>query len=391
MKKIRRTILLAGTIILIVILMVAPAKAIGDSVLYATTPYVGFVASPGNTYQLDISIKNNGNSIRQVNLSLSELPEGWKAYFETNGRIVTDVFLEPKSSAFTKLVVVIPTDAQVGDHVVTAAFREKNDVQKITYKLKIEEKSVAEGEGKLTIQFPELTGTSDTLFVFKATYNNDTDSPQSFSLASKTPEGWTVTFKPAYEDENVASISVDAGGTQILEVNVKPPANVAAGTYPLTIALVSSDQVYTAELSTVVTGTYDAVISTPDGRLNVDAEAGKPAEVPILVMNTGSAELNDVKLSAVCPNEWTVSFEPSVIPQIKGGEETTVMMSVKPVSRAVAGQYQVEVLAANVGIKESVSMRVDVKTPVWWGFLGLLLILSIAFLLRHVFRKYGRK
>lgn len=377
--------------VVVLLTNVLPVSAIGDSTLYATTSYVGFVASPGNTYQLDISVKNNGNSIRQVALGLDELPEGYKAYFETNGRIVTDVFLEPESSVFTKLVVMIPKDAAEGEDVVTATFTEGDSVQKISFKLKIEQKSVAEGEGKFSVAFPELTGTSDTTFEFKATYNNDTSSTQSFSLASKSPEGWSVTFKPLYEDKNVASISVDAGGSQVLEVDVKPPANVAAGTYDLAIALISPDETYTADLTTIITGTFDAVITTPDGRLNMDAQAGKTATMPITVMNTGSVELKDVKLTSTCPANWEVTFEPSVVPSIPGGEEAQVMMSVKPTNRAIAGEYEVHALAANEGIKESVALRIAVKTPASWGFLGILIILAICVLLVRMFRKYGRK
>ena len=369
----------------------AAAYAIGDSVLYATTPYIGFVASPGKTYQLDINLKNNGQTIRQVALGLGALPDGYTAYFDTNGRVVTDVFLEPESSAFTKLVLTIPSDVQEGTSVVSATFSEENSVQQIDFKLRIEKKSLAEGEGKFSVQFPELTGTPDTDFSFKATYNNDTSNTQSFSLASKTPEGWTVTFKPMYEDKNVASISVEAGGSQVLEINVKPPANVTAGKYPLAVALVSAQENYTADLTAVVTGTYEAVITTQDGRLNFDAVAGKTTDFPLVVMNTGSAALQDVQLAATFPKEWTVSFEPSVISEIPGGGEHQVMMSVQPASRAIAGEYEVTALASNIGIKESTALRVVVKTPAWWGFVGILAILLIGALLVYMFRKYGRR
>lgn len=391
MKKDKKWARIACLCAALTALLTLPALAIGDRTLYATTPYVGFVASPGNTCQLDISVKNNGGSIRQVALGLEELPEGYKAYFDTNGRIVTDVFLEPESAVFTKLVVMIPQDAAEGEDTVTATFTEDGSVQRISFKLKIERKSAAEGEGRFTVQFPQLTGTSDTSFTFKATYNNDTASTQSFSLGSKAPEGWTVTFKPLYEDKNVASISVEAGGSQVLDVNVQPPVNVAAGEYKLAVALVSPEDVYTADLSTVITGTYGAVVTTPDGRLNFDAQAGKTVTVPVTVMNTGSAQLTNVQLTSVCPSGWTVSFEPGVIQEINGGEQAQAMMSVKPAGRAIAGEYEVSALAANVGVKESVSLRVSVKTPAWWGFLGILIIAGICALLVHMFRRYGRK
>lgn len=376
---------------LLTLLNAVPARAIGDNTLYATTPYVGFVASPGNTYQLDISIKNKGNSIRQVSLGLEDLPEGYKAYFDTNSRIVTDVFLEPASSVFTTLHVMIPSTAEEGEDVVTATFSEGGSVQRISFKLKIEKKSVAEGDGSFSIQFPELTGTSDTTFNYKVTYVNDTNSTQSFSLGSKTADGWEVTFKPLYEEKNVASITVEPGGTQVLDVQVKPPANVAAGKYPLSVALISQEQVYTADLTAVVTGTYDAVLTTPDGLLSFDAEAGREKRVSILLMNTGSAPLTGVKLKSTCPKNWTVEFEPAVIESIGGGGEAQVVMTVKPANRAVAGEYEVNVMAENEGIRESVALRTVVKTPVWWGFIGILIILGIAALLVHMVRKYGRK
>lgn len=383
-----RVVLLAA---LLSLLSVLPARAIGDRTLYATTPYVGFEASPGSTYQLDVSIKNNSGAIHQVALGLEALPEGYKAYFDTNGRIVTDIFLEPESVVFTKLVVTIPQDAAEGEDTVTATFTEGDSVQRIDFKLRIQQRSAADGEGKFTVQFPELTGDADTVFAFQATYNNNTASAQSFSLASKAPEGWNITFQPLYEDKNIASIAVEPGGSQVLKVNVKPPANVTAGEYQLAVALISAEEVFTADLTTVITGTYDAVLTTPDGRLNFDAQGGKTVEVPIVIQNTGSAELEEVRLTSVCPNGWTVIFEPAVLPAIGGGQEYQAVMRVTPAARAIAGEYEVSALAANVGIKESVSLRATVKTPAWWGFLGLLVIGAICAMLAGMFRKYGRK
>ena len=45
-------------------------------------------------------------------------------------------------------------------------------------------------------------------------------------------------------------------------------------------------------LQVQITGSFDMQLTTPDQRLNADVTAGQPTQFPVVVFNTGSADLS---------------------------------------------------------------------------------------------------
>jgi uncharacterized membrane protein len=367
-----------------------PAFAVGDGSFYAVTPYMGMIAFPGRKYDFEVSLENRTKSIRQAALAVASLPEGWDACFDINGKMVTDVAVKPENQLYMKFIVTVPDDAPEGDNYVVSTFEDEDGLQEIRYKLTIRRERSSSLRGRIEVQFPELTGPSGAVFTYRVTYNNDSSENRSFSLASRTPDGWTVRFKPMYDSKTVASIVVDAHGTQILDVDVIPPANVEAGRYEIPIAFLSERETIAAGLFLVVEGTMSLKISTKNERLNMDAYAGQESVQMMIAANTGTALLRDVKLTASPPSNWSATFDTDTLTLLPG-ESAEILMSVKPSDRAVAGDYMLNIKGSNYGVRSSADIRVTVKTPVYWGFVGVLCIFSGIAVLRWMFRKFGRK
>lgn len=366
-------------------------SAVGDASLYAMTPYTGLVVTSGKRYEFEVTLENKSRLIRQVELGVTELPAGWAAYFDASGRNITDLLVKPEGIVYCKFVITVPEDTQSGIYLVTSSYSDETGTQDITYKLTVDNEQQSDLRGKLDVQFPELTGPSGAVFTYRVTYRNSSSANQSFSLASQTPEGWNVSFKPMYESKTVASIVVDAYGTQVLDVEIAPPANVEAANYTVPIAFISEAETITTELALRIEGAFGLTVSTPDGRLNADAYAGKETLLPLVVTNSGTAQLRDIALANTLPQAWSASFDTPVIPSLEPGESVAVQLALKPASRAITGDYIVTVVGSNYGVRSAAEIRVMVKTPVYWGFVGLACIAAVLVFISVVFRKFGRR
>ncbi|NLC38398.1 MAG: hypothetical protein GX779_03890, partial [Clostridia bacterium] len=107
--------------------------------------------------------------------------------------------------------------------------------------------------------------------------------------------------------------------------------------------------------------------------------------------NTGSADLKDIKFLSSVPTNWTVTFEPDHIPLLKAGESQEVKAYVKADSKALAGDYVVELTARTPETSSRADFRVSVKTSTWWGIVGLAIIILLAVGLYKTFQVYGRR
>ncbi len=370
-----------------------PVYAVGGSDCYATTPYTGMIISPGKKYNFEVTIENKSSQIRSAALSVPKLPEGWAAGFDENGKLLTEVTIKPQNLLYINFVVTAPEEAKDGLYEVVARFTDSAGAQDIRFKLTIQREQASQLPGKLDVQFPELTGPSGAVFTYRVTYNNDTSANQSFSLASQIDDGWTISFKPMYENKTVASIVVDANGTQVLDVEVTPPVNIKAGKYTVPIAFLSDTERLETSLSLIIEGRYDLALSTKDERLNADAYAGKDTLLPVILKNTGTSPLTGIKLSAAPPEGWNAEFneDESAGISLDPGESLETALRFRPSNRAVAGDYVLTIEASNYGVSKQTDIRVTVKTPVYWGVLGLLCIAVIVVLIIGMFRKYGRK
>lgn len=377
-------VLLAG--LLVAAALPAPALAQG---LVLSTTYPGVVARPGETLTFPLHVSAPGLGGQKVSLEVTGRPQGWEVYLLGEGRQVYQVYVPAGREQEVELQVKVPDDAKPGEARVTVAAR--SPAGGSTLQLSIRVSTEQAGPDRMVTQYPSLTGPSNATFTFRLDLTNNGPRERSYSLRAQAPPGWQVTFSPAYESKQIASLSLPAGETRGLDVQVKPPEKVPAGRYTVVVEALSGASQASASLEVNIVGTFELRLTTPTGRLSARASPGRESPIRLVVENAGSADLENVTLSSTPPSNWSVRFEPEAIDSLPAGQSREVTAYVKPDSRAIAGDYVVTLSASAGGAYESAEFRITVLTPTAWGVVGLALVAAVMGGVWATFRKFGRR
>ena len=341
----------AFTIALALLLALMPFVGFGsakaDGGLTLSTTYPGVTISPGQDVTFDLTVKNDGPIPQNVALSVPTLPGGWTAYFEGNGKPVSRVYVDNTAGANTakvSLVVDVPEDAsEQTQSLVATAKGDNGAVSNLQMDVTISKQEFT--QGTLTAQYQALEGSSSSNFSFSMTLKNNSSDQQSYSLTSGAPDGWQTKFTTS-DGQQIASLNVDGGRTQTITVGITPPEDVTAGDYTIPVAAISSSETLEMDFKVAITGTYSMTLSTPTGLLSTDAVAGQSSAVTLTIQNTGTADLNDISLTAKSvPSKWTVAFDKSQIDTLAAGQSTQVTATIKTADDAITGDYAVSMTA----------------------------------------------
>ena len=257
--------------------------------------------------------------------------------------------------------------------------------------LEIDVTEVEAGQSNFSSEYPEQEGSAGTSFTFDTTLVNNKANEQSYSLSANAPTGWQVSFVPSGESTNVASISVDAGGSQGMSVKITPPETITEGEYEIPCTAVSATETLSLDLKVNITGSYDVSLSTPDGKVSFDAYANDEKTVTLKITNNGNVDLENLNLTSSLPSDWEIRFDESTIELLEAGAEKEINAYVTPSSDSMTGDYVVSISIANDLTKSSVEFRVSVKTRTSWGVLAIAIIAAMAAGLGYIFKKYGRR
>lgn len=353
--------------------------------LQVTTPYPAVAVEAGETVTFDLQVL--ADTPQAVSLRITEAPEGWSTALRGGGFVIDGVLAEPDPPA-VQLEVDVPDDADAGEHEVVVAARGPAGQATLSLRLRVAEEVA--GSVELVSEFPTLRGAADSTFTFDLDLVNNTPEEIAFQLDAAGPQGWTIEARPAGEQQ-AATATVAGGETTGITVEVDPPDDVTADTYPVQVRASGGGQEATAEVQVEITGNYAMTLTTPDERLNAEVTAGGSSQVPLVIRNDGSAPLQGVELSADPPADWEVAFEPQVVEQIPPGESARVTATITPSGEAIAGDYMVSVEASAEQTTSSADLRVTVQTSRLWGALGIVLIILALGGLAWVFRRYGRR
>ena len=184
---------------------------------------------------------------------------------------------------------------------------------------------------------------------------------------------------------------MEANATENISIDITPSATVQAGSYKIPIHATTSSTSADIELEVVITGSYDIELTTPRGLLSTDITAGGTKRIDLVVRNNGSAELKDVQLSASKPVDWEVAFEPSKIEKMTAGSTTNVTATIKASKKALPGDYVTKMTAKTPEVNTTAEFRISVRTPMIYGWLGVLIIVIVLGGVYYLFRKYGRR
>jgi len=383
MRAIRNTVV-AGAAVLVAVLL--PLPSVAQAALQISTPYPAIAIGPGESATFDLRI--TGQTGQRVGLRVTRKPRGWPVTLRGGGFVVEGVILQGGGPPDVQLDVDVPSEAEPGDYriVVRASSGSGSD----TLAIGVRVTGGGGGGVELSTDFPLQEGSSDLTYTFDVSLSNNTPQEITFSLNPNGPPGWQVQASPAGQQQ-AATVRVPGGGSSSVTVDVDPADDAVAGEYPIPLQVIGGGHSAQIDLQVNITGNFALTLTTPDERLNADVGAGRATDVPLVVVNEGTAQLVDVSLSATPPTEWEVTFAPESIPVIEPGQTVDVMATITPASSAIAGDYVVTLSANAAEATSEFDLRTTVKTSGLWGLVGILLIAAALGGLGWVFRRYGRR
>jgi uncharacterized membrane protein len=356
--------------------------------LEMSTSYPGVSAKPGSTLNFALDFMNSGTGVNAA-LTADSAPSGWKCYFEGNGNQISNVYVKSgDNKALASFNVSVPADAANGTYNINLHANGSGVSSDIALKININEGDV--GSSKFSAENAKQEGTSTSTFSFSTAIQNNSSNKQSFSLSSKAPSGWKVSFMPSGQTNAASSTDVNAHGSQTVAVTVTPPQDAAAGDYTIPVSAVSGNESLSTELKVTITGKYELKLQTPTQVLSFNATANQKTPVTVDVVNSGNIPLQNINLSAEAPTGWNVGFSESTIDTLEAGATKEITMNVTPSKDALSGDYAFNVTAKSSDANNTVAFRTTVKTQTSWGIFAVILILLIVGCISLVFHKFGR-
>ena len=386
----RPAIALATAAVLLVGLV--PAAMAADP-LAVTTPYPSIAVAPGSKVSFDLTITSGESGT--VALAVAGAPTGWKATLFGGGFVISGVTVASGKSATARLDVDVPADTTATKGALTVTARIGS--QSATLAIAVAVDAAVAGDITLTTPSPTLTGSSDSPFTFDLTLQNGSAEDKTVSATATGPAGWDVSTK--LSQANAASTIVKAGSSTVITVTATPPDGAPAGHTEIDVTVNAGSKPITGKLGIDITGTFSLDLSTPNQLVSAHGPAGSGTTQQMIVKNTGTGDLANVKLTSSTPTNWKVTFDApdDTIPTIPAGQQVTVTATIVPSGDAVTGDYKVTLSAdapaagASSAASGDLAMTFTVETSPLWLLAGAALIVVIIAGLFYVFRTYGRR
>lgn len=394
MKKIIVTAALLGSLAMAVPVSATEADELtGNPVFDMSTDYPGIYAKPGDQTSFGLDFLNTTGESLDASLSITDIPDNWEGFFKGKTGEISKVHVANAYDASEDLAtfsLTIPGDAAEGGYDITLEAEADNGT-KDTVVLAVTVSQQENGASTYTAEYPQQQAPSGTKFTFKTVLANNKGVAQSYTLSSRTQEGWQVTFTPEGASAPVASMELEPGTSKEISVEIVPPETLTEGEYTIPVSAISSTETLEADLDLTITGQYDVELTTSDGRLSFDAYADDEKTMTLSIVNTGNVDLTNLTLLANAPADWNVTFDESEIDILEAGATRNVTMNVTPAKDSMTGDYVTSVTVNNSTVKASADFRVSVKTRTTWGLAAAGIIVVLLGILGAVCKKYGRR
>jgi uncharacterized membrane protein len=299
--------------------------------------------------------------------------------------VTTDPNTPPKAT----LELDVPADAAAGTYPITVTGQGQTGTASIELDINIA--AQVDNGVQVTADFPSLSGAPDSQFTYSLTITNNTPEQQTFTFSPTAPEGWTVTANPTAEAQ-AATVTIDAGGNAQVQVKATPPTTAQEGSYPITVGVAAANGATgSIDLTAQVTGTPKLELTTSDQRLDTSGKANAEKRLPLIISNSGTAEIQNVQLAGTAPTGWEISFDPTTIASIRPGDTAQVTAIIKPGKNAVAGDYAMTIRASAGSQSSSIDVRFAVKSSRTIGVVAIVVIIIAIGALVGVFVRFGRR
>jgi uncharacterized membrane protein len=348
------------------------------------TPYTKISVPPGQSIDYTIDVINNSSVVKKVSLALTGLPKGWTYDLKSGGWAIGELAVLPNERKNVTLRVDVPLKVDKGNYRFSMV---GEGLATLPLTVVVSEQGTFKTE--LITKQPNMEGNANASFTFNADIKNRTTDVQLYALRATVPPGWNVAFKAA--GRQVTSVRVEPNHTENLTVEIDPPDAIAAGSYRIPVSAVTSATVANIELEVVIKGSYNLELTTPTGLMNTSITAGDEKRVELMVRNTGSAVLKNIKLSYTAPSNWDVLFDPKQVDNLEAGKTAQVYATIRADKKAIPGDYVTNLEAKTPEVSSKASFRVSVRTSTIYGWMGIFIIAGVVGTVYFQFRKYGRR
>jgi uncharacterized membrane protein len=363
-------------------------SAHADAAFTLTTPYPDVETQPGSTVKLDLAVSSP--TVDPVELALAGLPDGWKATMRGGGFVIHALTATPDAPAKAQLEIDVPADAAAGSQLLTITGTDASSAT-VALHVTLDVEAQVDNGIAVTADFPSLSGDPGSSFSYNLTIANNTPESETFTFDPTPPQGWTATASPSAE-ANAQTVTIDAGATSTVKVTATPPDTAEQGSYPIDVAVTAANGAQgKISLTAEVTGSPKLVLSTADQRLDVKGQSDTVHRIPMVLANTGTADLTNVKIAGTAPTGWDVSFDPQEVPSVRPNETAQVTAIVKPSSDAVAGDYAITVRSSAGSQSANIDLRYSLESSRTLGMLAIVVIIAAVAALAGVFIRFGRR
>jgi uncharacterized membrane protein len=249
---------------------------------------------------------------------------------------------------------------------------------------------------ELKCKYPVLRGVSGHAFEFQVEATYLGTKARVFDLTWDEPPQWTVSITGKYEDEEIESFTVETFQPIAPEFKIMfgPVAGYEPepGEYKLTLTATSGEVTTTVELEAVVTARYDFRLLTATGLLSTEVTAGEDNHFSILVINNGSAPVEEISFISTKQEGWSITYTPERVESLGAGLMQEVDVVITPPKKTIAGDYAVTLRGeGQPDVFDTLDLRVTVSTPTVWGWVGVIIIVVVVAGLAVLFRRMGRR
>ncbi|HNW51414.1 MAG TPA: NEW3 domain-containing protein [Prolixibacteraceae bacterium] len=358
------------------------ATAANEISLY--TPYTKISVPPGQSIDYSVDVINKGDQVQNVPISVTGIPHSWKYEMKSGGWSIAQLSVLPGEKRSFNLKIEVPLNVNKGNYRIKI---QAGEFDALPITINVSEQGTFNTE--FTIDQPNMEGPAKSTFTYKARLKNGTSDQQLFAFNADAPRGWSVAFK--VDMKQVSSVTLEANQTKDVIVEVVPPETVEAGKYEIPVSAATNNNSSDMHLEAVVTGSFGMELTTPTGLMSTDITAGDQKRIALVVKNTGSTDLTDIKMSFSAPANWDITFDPKRIDRLKTGSTAEVYATIKAYKKSIAGDYVATIEAKTPEVSSKASFRISVETPMLWGIVGVIIIVVAIGCVYYLFRKYGRR
>lgn len=237
----RRIILTALMLVFSGVLALAPPVAVAaQSELELVTDYSKLEGGSGDSFEFEIKLKYSGDEIRVFDLNVTG-PQHWVISLSPSypkDKRIQSIRLVPGSAVSDTVVIQAATPfwltTEPGTYDINLAVSSDNISASIIVQAVITARYGMDITPAGEIYSTTAQADKDTAFAVNLT-NSGTDTLNNIKFSSQKPDGWTVEFTPD------AIAALDAGESQTVDVNIRPPEKAISGDYMITLATSSKE------------------------------------------------------------------------------------------------------------------------------------------------------